>query len=121
METLVRRMEDLAASIRGASAAADTALSPTNRLAAMLKEALAANTIGGKVEEESRLRAAAEEARQAQAAWSRIGLVPDETRRALFDRFRRAVRTITERADKTLAAAQPVGAGRPPHGGKPRR
>ena len=44
----------------------------------MLKEALAANTIGGKVDEDSRFRAAAEDVRQAQAAWSRIGLVPEE-------------------------------------------
>ena len=43
----------------------------------MLKEALAANTIGGKVDEESRLRAATEEARQAQASWARIGPVPE--------------------------------------------
>ena len=56
---------------------ADAALSPTTRLAAMLKEALAANTIGGKVDDDSRWRAAAEDVRQAQAAWSRIGPVPD--------------------------------------------
>ena len=43
----------------------------------MLKEALAANTIGGKVDEDSRMRAAAEEVRQAQASWSRIGPVPE--------------------------------------------
>ena len=45
------------------------------RLAAMLKEALAANTIGGKVDDDSRWRAAAEDVRQAQAAWSRLGPV----------------------------------------------
>ena len=71
------------------------ALSPTTRLAAMLKEALAANTIGGKVDEDSRFRAAAEEVRQAQAAWSRIGPVPDDARRALADRFQRALRVIS--------------------------
>ena len=63
----------------------------------MLKEALAANTIGGKVDEDSRLRAAAEEMRQAQASWSRIGPVPEEVRRPLDDRFQRACRRITER------------------------
>ena len=81
MEALVQRMEDLAKSLGGpASARADAALSPTDRLAAMLKEALAANTIGGKVDDDSRLRAAAEEVRQAQASWSRIG--PCRKRRA---------------------------------------
>ena len=42
----------------------------------MLKEALAANTIGGKVDDESRRRAAQEDVRQAQASWSRVGPVP---------------------------------------------
>ena len=99
MEALVRRMEELAGSgTASGGAAADAALSPTTRLAAMLKEALAANTIGGKVDEESRMRAAAEEVRQAQASWARIGPVPDDVRRALTDRFARACRRITERA-----------------------
>ena len=49
MEALARRMEDLAASLLGA-VPAEAALSPTTRLAAMLKEALATNTIGGKAD-----------------------------------------------------------------------
>lgn len=92
-------MEDLARSLAGPLAAsADSPLSPTARLAEMLRDALAANTIGGKVDEDSRLRAANEEVRQAQAAWSRIGPVPDDARRGLVDRFRRAVRRISEKA-----------------------
>ncbi len=99
MESLVKRLEDLAKSVAGPAAAlADQAMSPTTRLAAMLKDALASNTIGGKVDEESRFRAAAEDARQAQAAWSRIGPVPDDVRRGLADRFQRALRVISERA-----------------------
>ena len=62
----------------------------------MLKEALAANTIGGKVDEDSKFRAAAEDARQAQASWMRIGPVPDTARRPLADRFQRALRRITD-------------------------
>ena len=106
METLVRRIEDLAGSLGRASASADEAMSPTTRLAAMLKEALAANTIGGKVDEDSRWRAAAEEVRQAQAAWSRIGLVPDAIRRALADRFQRACKKIMERQEGRKAERQ---------------
>jgi len=60
MEALVKKIEDLAASLNGPASAPDANLSPANRLAAMLKEALAANTIGGKVEDDSRWRAAAE-------------------------------------------------------------
>jgi hypothetical protein len=100
LEALVQRMEQLAGSIEstGSAGANDASLSPTTRLAAMLKEALAANTIGGKAEDSSRLRAAAEEVRQAQASWSRIGPVPDPVRRPLVDRFQRACRKISERA-----------------------
>ena len=116
MEALVRRMEELAGSPAVAgSTAADAALSPATRLAEMLKEALAANTIGGKVDEESRTRAAAEEVRQAQASWARIGPVPDDVRRALTDRFARACRRIVERsggAGKTGAAGTAGGPGR---------
>src|SRR4029077_12904676 len=88
MEALVSRMEELARSLAGpAAAATDAALSPTTRLAAMLKEALAANTMGGRGDDDSRFRAATDEVRQAQASWSRIGPVPDATRRGLADRF----------------------------------
>jgi hypothetical protein len=71
----------------------------------MLKEALAANTIGGRAGDDSRWRAAAEEVRQAQAAWARIGPVPDAVRHQLLDRFQRASRRIAERAE---AAARPA-------------
>ena len=60
----------------------------------MLKEALAANTIGGKADEDSRHRAAAEEVRNAQHSWTRIGLVPESERRALNDRFQAACRKV---------------------------
>ncbi|HEV3058923.1 MAG TPA: hypothetical protein VGY48_11795, partial [Vicinamibacterales bacterium] len=96
MESLVKRMEDLAGSLAGGAMPADAAQSPTTKLAAMLKEALAANTIGGKVDNESRFRAANDEVRQAQTTWSRIGPVPDDVRRALADRFQRAIRRISD-------------------------
>lgn len=111
MESLVARMEELATSVAGpASAEAPGAeQSPTTRLASMLKEALAANTIGGKVDNEQRLRAAQDEMRRAQSDWSRIGPVPDDLRRALTDRFQRAIRRI---GDKAGAASRLVGARR---------
>ena len=92
MESIVKRMEELAASLKGPADKPE--LSPTEKLANMLKEALAANTIGGKVDAESRRRAAQEDVRQAQANWSRVGPVPDDVRRDLADRFQRAIRQI---------------------------
>jgi hypothetical protein len=121
MESLVKRVEDLAASIAGPASAqpdADAAMSPTVRLAAMLKEALAANTIGGRADEDSRSRAAAEELRQAQASWSRIGPVAEEAKRALADRFQKASRRINDR----IAASRPgASGGRPGGSGRPGR
>jgi len=108
METIVRRIEDLATSLAGPAGAATTeALSPANRLAAMLKEALAANTIGGKADDDSRWRAAAEEVRQAQMQLSRIGNVAEDAKRQLADRFQRACRRISERAAGRSSAPIP--------------
>jgi len=101
METIVQRIEALAKSVAGpASAGGDAAVSPTTRLAQMLKDALAANTIGGKADDDSRFRAAHDEVRQAQAALSRIGPVPEAVRRALADRFQRATRRIADATPK---------------------
>ena len=111
MEALVKRVEDLAGSLAGPATGAVDA-SPAVKLAAMLKEALAANTIGGKVDEDSKWRAAAEDVRQAQATWSRLGPVDEETRRALGDRFQKACRTITERSNRSGRAGRAGGSGR---------
>jgi len=105
MESLVLRVERLAQSIDGQAdgTASGDRLSPAERLAARLKEALAANTIGGRAADDSRWRAAADEVRQAKAAWSGLGAVPEDARRALGDRFHRACRRITERAATAAA------------------
>jgi Domain of Unknown Function (DUF349) len=98
LEALCKRVEGLAASASAQESAGDETASPATRLAAMLKEALASNTIGGKVDEGARWRAAAEEVRQAQAAWTRVGPVADEVRRPLAERFDRACRFILGKA-----------------------
>jgi hypothetical protein len=64
--------------------------SSSQTLAAMLREALAANTIGGRAGEESKWRVMADDVRSAQAAWTRLGPVPSEAGRQLSDRFHRA-------------------------------
>jgi hypothetical protein len=116
-------VEELAKSIGSpiGAAQAEAAGSPTTRLAAMLKDALAANTIGGKVDDDARLRAAAEDVRQAQANWSRIGFVPEETRRALSDRFARAIRAVTERAGQVARPGGSSGSGGSAEASRPGR
>ena len=113
IEAIVGRIETLAKSLGGpAAAGGDAAVSPTTRLAAMLKEALAANTIGGKTDDDTRFKAAGEEVRQAQATLSRIGPVPDQVRRALADRFQRATRRITDASGGSGGSSAPGGSGR---------
>ena len=100
MDALVSKVEALAESHSGKTGQAAEAESPTSRLAAMLKEALASNTIGGKPDDDSRLREVQEEVRQVQTQLSRLGLVPDEARRELTARFQRAAREINDRATR---------------------
>jgi len=116
MEALVKKAEDLATSLGGPAVTTDASLSPANRLAAMLKDALAANTIGGKADDDSRFRAAAEEVRQLQSAWSRLGPVPETPRRALADRFQRATRRITDRVEAAARSTGRPGASPRPSG-----
>lgn len=90
MERLCAEVEALAANGQTSSAASVAAL------AARLREALAANTIGGRVSEAARWRTALEEVRNAQAAWRRIGPVPRAIERPLAHRFRRACNQFFE-------------------------
>ena len=85
MERLCARVEALTAEQAAAQPAAGS-----QALAEMLREALAANTIGGRGGEESKWRSMADEVKQAQASWNRLGPVPGEAGRALTDRFHRA-------------------------------
>lgn len=93
MEQLCRQVESYVA---GRLSPRELAAAPAATLATMLKDALAANTIGGRVDDEARWRAAAAAVRDAQAAWRRLGPVPGEVGRQLDQRFRRACRRFQE-------------------------
>ncbi len=99
----------------------DVAATPANSsqaLAMMLREALAANTIGGRAGEETKWRAMAEDVRTAQASWNRLGPVPGEGGRQLTDRFHRACsrffdqfrRHMPQQQDTAPRRAKAVGA-----------
>jgi hypothetical protein len=103
-----RRMEELCARVEGyleRGVTPDTALSPTALLARQLREALAANTIGGRVSDEQKWKAAVDAVRDAQAAWKRIGPVPGEAGRALADRFQRACNRFFDQRRRSAAPA----------------
>jgi len=101
MQDLVTRVEKLAPAQDGPDI---SELSPAARLATMWREALASNTMGGRVAEESRSKAAADEVRKAQAAWQRLGYVPEPARRELQARFDRACRKILDRRTAAVPA-----------------
>jgi hypothetical protein len=101
LEKLCVRIEKLAA---------DEPSQPTSSeaLAAMLREALAANTIGGRPSEESRIKAAIEEVRQAQAAWRRVGPAPRDAVNELSRRFHRACDRVFEQQRKRVPVGPPA-------------
>ena len=109
-----QKMEKLVEKVEGflTNAAAQPA-SSSEALAAMLREALAANTIGGRAGEEAKWRAMAEDVRQAQAAWSRLGPVPDEAGRQLADRFHRACGRFFDQFRRHVPQTAPPQRGRP--------
>jgi hypothetical protein len=86
LELLCERVEKLAAK----APAEKPAESPVAVLAHQLREALAANTIGGRVDEESKWKSAEYEARAAQDAWRQVGFVPEEIAGPLTVRFQKA-------------------------------
>ncbi|RPJ54836.1 MAG: DUF349 domain-containing protein, partial [Acidobacteria bacterium] len=96
LESNLRKMEELCQKVEElVSEAAVTGpdQSPAAILAAKWREALAANTIAGAASaatEEARRRAAADSVRDAQAAWKRIGHVPEDLARPLAVRFQKA-------------------------------
>jgi hypothetical protein len=108
-------MERLCARVEALTAESAAAPAPTGSqaLAAMLREALAANTIGGRAGEESKWKAMADEVRQAQASWNRLGPVPGDAGRALTDRFHRAVNRFHEQYRRKVPPQQQSARGRP--------
>jgi hypothetical protein len=86
-QKLVARVEALAAE---ADSAREEGQLTGETLARRLKEALAANTMGGAAEADARRRAQAEEVESARAAWKRLGHVPGELGAELEARFETA-------------------------------
>ena len=109
-----QRMERLCARVEGFAAESGAAAPNSSQaLAAMLREALAANTIGGRAGEESKWRAMADDVRQAQASWARLGPVPGESGRQLADRFHKACNRFFDQYRRRVPQAPQRGGSRP--------
>jgi hypothetical protein len=99
MQQLVEKVEAMVPAV-GETAAT---LSPTERLAQRLREALAANAMTGgqgAASDESRWREAEQELHRVQAQWVRLGPVPVELARPLNERFQHACRRFSEQQKK---------------------
>jgi hypothetical protein len=106
IEASRQKMEKLCARVEGFLADAAPAPSGSQALADMLREALASNTIGGRAGEESKWRAMADEVRQAQASWNRLGPVPGEAGRQLTERFHKACNRFFEQLRRKVPPQQ---------------
>jgi hypothetical protein len=96
LEQLCTQVEGLV----GPDASIDRDASPAAILAKQWREALAANTIGGKVDEDAKWRQGIEQVRRAQQAWRRVWPVPEEAEQPLADRFQRACQKFYRRRDE---------------------
>jgi Domain of Unknown Function (DUF349) len=112
-----QKMEKLVSRVEGfLTDATPPPANSSQALADMLREALASNTIGGRAGEESKWRTMAEDVRQAQASWSRLGPVPGETGSALNERFHKAVTRFFDQYRRKVPPQQTSSRGAKPVG-----
>ena len=83
----------------------------------MLKESLAANTIGGRVNEEAKTRAAADRIRRAQQSWRELGPVLGPEGQQLDRRFHGACRRFFEQHPQFEQPQRPQQHQQPHRGG----
>lgn len=90
-------IEDVETAVAGSAKTSEAGASPAATLAALLRESLAANTIGGRVNEGAKLRVVADKVRRAQQQWRDLGPAFGEAAAALESRFHHAVRRFFDR------------------------
>ncbi len=108
-DAMRKRMDQLCQMVEGVAGEdkATEQMSPAAILATQLREALAANTIGGRADDEARWRNAAEEVRKAQAAWRRLGPMPEAVGREFEERFQRACNRFFRQLDQRRRPSAP--------------
>ncbi len=108
-EANARKLEELCAQVErllgpeleaDAQPESEDAQSPASTLARQLREALATNTIAGRVDESAKWKAVSEQLRAAQTAWKRVGPVSDAASRTLNARFQRACTRVVDKMDR---------------------
>jgi hypothetical protein len=99
LDKLVAKVESYLEDIREAA----PGLSQAEILAARLRSALATNAMGGRVNQESKWRAAADAVKDAQSAWQRLSALAGTDAKTLEPRFRDACRRVSEHARRQAA------------------
>jgi hypothetical protein len=94
MDKLIAKVESYLSDVREAPAGQSQA----EILAARLRSALASNAMGGRANEDSKWRAAADAVKEAQSAWLRLSQVAGPDARALETRFRDVCRRVMDHA-----------------------
>lgn len=110
-EKLVARVEDLLGELEPGRGAAT--IETTEELATRLRDALAANTIGGREAVEARWTSATTEVESAQAAWRRLGPMPGPEGTTIAERFDRACALFVERRPRPERPGRSDGPRRP--------
>jgi hypothetical protein len=114
--------EEVESAVAGPAKPSEAGASPAATLAALLRESLAANTIGGRVNEDAKLRVVADKVRRAQQQWRDLGPAFGDAAAALESRFHHACRRFFERhPELRTAPADAARPGAPRHGGRPDR
>ena len=114
MGELVQQVEQLGSPQQSPHVAAHTA--PAATLATMLKEALASNTIGGRVDDQTKRRAAQETVRVTRSAWNRLGPLSGDEAVDLERRFAAACRRFDDARDERGGGGGDRRGPRPPRG-----
>jgi hypothetical protein len=96
MEKLVARVDALV----DATAESRPGLSPTEQLAARLRNALASNAMGGRASDDSKWRNAGDVVKEAQASWLRLGPLANPEAKALETKFRNACRRVMDQVKR---------------------
>jgi hypothetical protein len=117
LERLCERVESMMHEEAGAPPA--DARSPAEILADRLREALASNTMGARVDADVKRREDAEAVRRLQAERRALGDIPGETGHQLSERFRAACDRFFQ-LNPSPPPSPSSGAGRPRRGGSPR-
>jgi len=105
-EKLIARVEGLLHGIAPAGGAAEAG--SAQELAARLRDALAANTMGGRAAADERWHSATSEVESARAAWRRLGPLPGPQGRDLLERFEAACRRFFDQRPRSEQPRAPA-------------